>query len=127
MAIPAEPSPAMPSPAPAAAPAQPGAAADLPRVTAVVPVRNRQQLTLRCLEQLAQQTYPNLRVLVVDSNSSDGTVAAIRTAYPQVRVLAAGDDAYWAGATNRGLRQALAQGSEWLLTINDDEIGRAHV
>ncbi|MFN9693489.1 MAG: glycosyltransferase family 2 protein [Synechococcaceae cyanobacterium] len=93
-----------------------------PRLTAVVPVRNRRQLTLRFLEQMTQQTYPNLRVVVVDSNSSDGTAAAIRAAHPQVRLLAAGDNEFWAGATNRGLRQALAQGSDWLLTINDDAV-----
>lgn len=93
-----------------------------PPLTAVVPVRNRRELTLRCLAQLVGQTYPNLRVLVVDSNSSDGTTAAIRAAHPRVQVLAAGDDEYWAGATNRGLRQALAQGSDWLLTINDDAV-----
>jgi GT2 family glycosyltransferase len=93
-----------------------------PRLTAVVPVRNRRLLTLRFLEQMASQTYRNLRVVVVDSNSTDGTAAAIRAAHPQVTVLTAGDDAYWAGATNRGLRQALAQGSDWLLTINDDAV-----
>jgi GT2 family glycosyltransferase len=93
-----------------------------PRVTAVVPVRNRRAISLRFLEQIGRQTYPNLRVVVVDSNSSDGTVEAIREAFPRVQLLVAGDDDYWTGATNRGVRQALASGSEWLLTINDDAL-----
>lgn len=116
MAIPTDPS----TVGATAAPLEGGAT--LPRITAVVPVRNRRQLSLRFLEQIARQTCGNLRVVVVDSNSSDGTAAAIRAAHPQVQVLAAGDDEYWAGATNRGLRQALAQGSDWLLTINDDAV-----
>lgn len=122
MASPARSRSAVPSAVAEAQRAPAEAAAICPWVTAVVPVRNRRQLTLRFLEQMARQTYPNLRVLVVDSNSSDGTPAAIRAAHPQVKVLAAGDDEYWAGATNRGLRQALAQGSDWLLTINDDAV-----
>ena len=122
MAIPADPPRAVAAVSAAKASQELGAGAAPPRLTAVVPVRNRCQLTLRFLDQMARQTYPNLRVLVVDSNSSDGTAAAIRAAHPDVRVLAASDDDYWAGATNRGLRQALAQGSEWLLTINDDAV-----
>lgn len=93
-----------------------------PRVTAVVPVRNRRAISLRFLEQIGRQTYPNLQVVVVDSNSSDGTVEAIREGFPGVQVLAAGDNDYWTGATNRGVRQALASGSDWLLTINDDAV-----
>jgi GT2 family glycosyltransferase len=122
MAIPTDPSTVGATAAPETPSAPLEGGATLPRITAVVPVRNRRQVSLRFLEQIARQTYANLRVVVVDSNSSDGTVAAIRSAHPQVRVLAARDDEYWAGATNRGLRQALAQGSEWLLTINDDAV-----
>lgn len=93
-----------------------------PLVTAVVPVRNRRAISLRFLEQISRQTYSNLQVVVVDSNSSDGTVEAIREAFPWVQVLAAANDDYWTGATNRGVRHALAWGSEWLLTINDDAV-----
>lgn len=99
-----------------------------PVVTAVVPTRNRRELTLRFLERLACQSYPRLRIVVVDSHSSDGTVAAIRQRHPQVTVLEAGDRDFWAGATNRGVREALAAGTEYVLTINDDAvIGPDHV
>ncbi len=93
-----------------------------PLVTAVVPARNRRALTLRFLERMEAQTYPALRVVVVDSNSSDGTVAAIQRHHPQVAVIQAGDRDFWAGATNRGVRQALADGTDYVLTINDDAV-----
>ncbi|KEF41071.1 MAG: hypothetical protein ER33_13430 [Cyanobium sp. CACIAM 14] len=98
------------------------ATATVPMVTAVVPTRNRRELTLRFLARMAAQTHPALRLVVVDANSSDGTVAAIRRQHPQVTVLEAGDREFWAGATNRGVRQALAAGTDYVLTINDDAI-----
>ncbi|MCP9860317.1 MULTISPECIES: glycosyltransferase family 2 protein [unclassified Cyanobium] len=93
-----------------------------PLVTAVVPTRNRCELSLRFLARMAAQTYPALRIVVVDANSSDGTVAAIRQQHPHVTVLEAGDRDFWAGATNRGVRQALAAGTDYVLTINDDAV-----
>ncbi len=94
----------------------------LPLVTAVVPTRNRRELSLRFLERMAAQTYGALRIVVVDADSSDGTVAAIRQQHPRVTVLAAGDRDFWAAATNRGVRQALAAGTDYVLTINDDAV-----
>jgi GT2 family glycosyltransferase len=96
--------------------------AQLPLVTAIIPVRNRRQITLRFLNHLSQQTYPTLQAVVVDANSTDGTTDAIRKAYPTMEVLQAGEWDYWAGATNRGVRHALDHGSEWLLTVNDDSV-----
>ena len=61
-------------------------------------------------------------MVVVDANSSDGTVEAIRRQHPKVTVLAAGDRDFWAGATNLGVRRALAAGTDYVLTINDDAV-----
>lgn len=94
----------------------------MPTVMAVVPTHNRQALTLRFLEQMRQQTYPALKVVVADANSSDGTPAAIRQQFPATVVLAAGDRDFWAGATNLGVRYALKYGADYVLTINDDAV-----
>ncbi len=93
-----------------------------PVVTAVVPTRNRRALTLRFLERMEAQTYPALRIVVVDSNSSDGTVAAIRAHFPTTTILEASDHDYWTAATNRGVRHALERGTEYVFTINDDAV-----
>jgi GT2 family glycosyltransferase len=85
-------------------------------------VRNRCAITLRCLDALARQTYTSLRVVVVDSHSTDDTVLSVRSAFPEVRVLHATDRDFWAGATNIGVRHALDSGSDWILTINDDAL-----
>ncbi|MCP9786319.1 glycosyltransferase family 2 protein [Cyanobium sp. N5-Cardenillas] len=94
----------------------------LPLVTAVVPTRNRRELTLRFLERMAAQTYPALRIVVVDSHSSDGTVAAIRARFPATEILEASDHDFWTAATNRGVRHALESGTDYVFTINDDAV-----
>ncbi len=43
----------------------------------VVPVRNRPQLILRCLDSLKSQTYRPLHVIVVDNGSSDDTLSNV--------------------------------------------------
>ena len=93
-----------------------------PLVTAVVPTRNRRETTLRFLAAMAGQSHGALRVVVVDANSSDGTVAAIRRQHPKVTVVTADDRDFWAGATNRGVRRALAACTDYVLTINDDAV-----
>ena len=43
-------------------------------VVAVVVTFNRRELLVRCLEALAAQTRPAVRVVVVDNASTDGTL-----------------------------------------------------
>ncbi len=59
----------------------------------------------------------DLEVIVVDNDSSDGSVAALRAAYPQVKVLAAGHNGGYAWGNNIGIRQARGR---YLLIFNPD-------
>lgn len=93
-----------------------------PWIAVVVPVRNRREVTRRFLESFSLQTYPNIRVIVVDSNSNDGTHEMIRECFPQSILLSAADNDFWAGATNLGVRHALKIDAQWILTINDDSL-----
>jgi hopene-associated glycosyltransferase HpnB len=52
-----------------------------PRVVAVVPARNEAGTIERCLESLINQDYPGeLRIILVDDHSKDGTAALARAA-----------------------------------------------
>ena len=64
-----------------------------PRVSVVIPVKDRRALLTAALDALAAQTYADLEVIVVDDGSSDGSgeVAAGRTVHGRpVRVLPGG-------------------------------------
>ena len=89
-------------------------------IAAIVPCRNRKGKTLRFLQQIFQQTYPNLTVIIVDADSNDGTPDAVEQYYPKAIVLQVGADDYWSATTNAGVKFALAHQFDYLLTINDD-------
>ncbi len=95
---------------------------DLPKVTAVIPTRDRKDKLFRFLEKFSKQTYPNLQIIVVDSNSTDGTREEIIHLFPQVNLICVSDREYWSGATNAGVKRALQDGCEYVLTINDDSL-----
>ncbi|WP_448188450.1 glycosyltransferase [Azospirillum sp. sgz301742] len=97
----------------------------LRRVTAVLACHNRRDLTLRCLGTLFEQRFPNgaavdLRAVLVDDGSSDGTADAVAKRFPEVCILRGDGTLWWAGAMEMGLRAAMADGADLLLWLNDD-------
>jgi GT2 family glycosyltransferase len=91
-------------------------------VAVVVPTRNRRGKTLRFLEQMAAQTYPSFRVIIVDAHSTDGTVEHIRQGFPEAVILGVDDSHFWTGSINVGVKYALNNGFDYILTINDDAV-----
>ncbi len=94
-----------------------------PLIGIVTPARNRRAWTVGFAQRLAEQDYPIFKLYIVDSASTDGTPEAIRAlGLDVVEMLAAPDSAYWTAATNIGVQRALADGCDYVLTINDDAI-----
>jgi GT2 family glycosyltransferase len=96
-------------------------------IAAVVPCYNRKAKTIRFVEAFLQQTYPDLALVIVDAGSRDGTIEAVgdrmlQAPGIQTYLLSVSEDCYWAAATNAGVEFALAQGYEYIFTINDDSV-----
>ena len=87
----------------------------------LIPVYNRKETTLKCLENLSKcgdlQRY---QVVIVDDGSTDGTADAIGKLYPGVTVLPGSGDLWWTGAMAQGMQYADAQGAEYFIWLNDD-------
>jgi GT2 family glycosyltransferase len=99
------------------------------KIVAIVPCHNRKEKTLRFLQQIYRQTYCNLDrldialdIVVVDAASTDGTSEAISQYYPAAILLQVSAADYWSATTNAGVRFALANGYDYILTINDDSM-----
>ncbi|NMF58279.1 glycosyltransferase family 2 protein [Pseudanabaena yagii] len=95
---------------------------NLPKVAAVIPTRNRKDKLFRFLEKFSCQTYPYLQMIIVDSNSTDGTREELVQRFPEITLICVSDREYWTGATNAGVKAALSDCYEYILTINDDSV-----
>ena len=89
----------------------------------LLPVHNRREVTLGFVRCLSAQTYPAIRLLLIDDGSTDGTETAVRAAYPSVEVIRGSGSWWWAGCLQRGLDRLAwegTSGSDVVLFANDD-------
>jgi GT2 family glycosyltransferase len=93
-----------------------------PLVYIVILNSNRREDTLACLESLANSTYGNLRIVVLDNQSTDGSVTAIQVAFPSVQIVSLTENLGYAGNNNVGIEVAITQGADWILVLNEDTI-----
>lgn len=79
--------------------------------------------TLECLSSLAAaDPLPLFSTLVVDNGSTDDSVHAIRSAYPDIPIIETKANLGFAGGNNAGIRWALGKSFEWILLLNNDTI-----
>lgn len=97
-----------------------------PFVITVILNSNRRDETVACLASLHQSTYGNHQVLVLDNASTDGSVEAIRTAFPEVELLALEENRGYAGNNNVGIAAALEKGADWIFVLNEDTVVDSH-
>ena len=81
---------------------------------------NRRDDTITCLDSLARVVYPNVRLLVVDNASTDGSPQAIAGRFPQVMQIANPANLGFAKGFNVGLHWALESGADFVLILNND-------
>jgi GT2 family glycosyltransferase len=72
-----------------------------------------------CMDSLRRQSYPGIEVIVIDNSSCPGLNDRIAGRYPQVRVYAQPENAFYSQALNRGV--GLSRG-DFILCLNDDVI-----
>jgi hypothetical protein len=92
----------------------------LPKVALVILNWNGREDVLRCVATLARLSYGNWTATVVDNASADGSVEALRQRFPQQRVLLMERNLGFCGGNNRGIADALAQGAQYVLLLNND-------
>ncbi len=101
-------------------PAWQGAADPALDLSVVIVSYNTRAATLQAVGSVLDHAEGlGLEVIVVDNASSDGSAAAVRDAYPGVRVIEAGHNGGYAWGNNLGIAQA---GGRHLLVLNPDAL-----
>lgn len=90
---------------------------DHPSISAVVVNFNGGTRTLNCLDALMRQTWPLLRVVVVDNGSEDGSPRQIKNRFHDVEILELGENRGLPAARNIGLSHVT---SDLVLLLDND-------
>jgi GT2 family glycosyltransferase len=63
-----------------------------------------------------------LHVVLVDDGSTDGTADAVKSYFPQVKIIIGDGSLYWNGGTRTAFAEAILEGHEYYMWLNDDTI-----
>jgi GT2 family glycosyltransferase len=93
-----------------------------PLIISIILNTNRRDDTLECLQSLSQQSYSNHRAIVLDNQSTDGSVEAIQVEFPEVEIVPITKNQGYAGNNNIGIQAALDRKADWIFVLNEDTI-----
>src|SRR4029077_17994731 len=71
----------------------------------------------RCIESVLEQEYPFKEIIVIDNNSSDGTIDILEPFEDRCRIVYNEENIGFAAAQNQAIALSNA---EWVLTLNPD-------
>src|SRR5215475_596438 len=86
-------------------------------VSVTIVTYNSGRFIKRCLESVLEQDYPFKEIIVIDNNSTDGTVDILEPFEDRCRIVYNEENIGFAAAQNQAI--ALSEG-EWILTLNPD-------
>ncbi len=89
-------------------------------IYAIVVTYNGIRWIERCLESLLLLSEIKLNVIVVDNNSSDGTIDFIIEKYPEIELIPLKENVGFAAANNLAIEHVLGKYPDYLLLLNQD-------
>lgn len=93
-----------------------------PLVTIVILNWNNWPDTLDCVASCRRLNWPNLRVVIVDNGSGDGSEGILRERCPDAVIIQTGANLGFAGGNNIGIRHALETGADYVWLLNNDAV-----
>ena len=97
-----------------------------PALVGVVIVNwNGWQHTIAACRSLDGSLHQDLKIIVIDNASSDDSLSQLRTALPQVEIIANSANAGFAGGCNIGIRRALDLKCDYIFLLNNDALAES--
>lgn len=88
-----------------------------PLMSVLIVTWNRREDVLETVRAVFEQSYKNFEIIVVDNGSTDGTVDALRQAYPGIKLVALKKNAGISAGRNAGIKVATG---EIILCLDSD-------
>jgi GT2 family glycosyltransferase len=92
-------------------------------IYAIITSYNRKDSTLECfrrLESAAKTANVNLKAILVDDGSTDGTAEAVEASFAWIKVMRGDGNLFWNRGMHLGFAEALNQDVDAYLWVNDD-------
>jgi hypothetical protein len=84
---------------------------------------NGKKFLENCLTAVANQTYKNFNIYLVDNGSNDGSVIYVKKYFPSVKVIALKENTGFAEGSNIGIREALKDNRvKYIVCLNNDTL-----
>jgi GT2 family glycosyltransferase len=91
-----------------------------PRVAVVILNYNGKELTERCLQSVMGSRYARKEIILVDNASTDDSAERLAGMFPSAIVLRNKQNLGVTGGRNRGFREAVRRGNEYVLSLDND-------
>lgn len=91
-----------------------------PKVYAIVLNYNGRDTLKRCLQSLYSTDYPQLEIVVVDNNSTDGSIEKVKNQFSRCHYLLLRKNVGFAAGNNHAIRWALEKGAKYVFLLNND-------
>jgi glycosyltransferase involved in cell wall biosynthesis len=92
---------------------------DLPRISIIIPTRNRARYLKHGLDSILESDYPNLEIIIIDGASSDDTVQLLKSYGHKITKWVSEPDGGEYFAVNKGLNFATG---EIIKFMSDDDV-----
>lgn len=95
---------------------------EIKKITVVLVNYNGKKFLKKCIESIYNQTYKNILILIVDNNSTDGSVQWLAVNYPEIKVIACKKNYGFSKGNNIGISYAMGHGADYILLLNVDTV-----
>ena len=90
---------------------------DKPKITVGILTYNRREAVLKAIQSAFDQGFADMEVIVVDSNSQDGTLEAVRKQFPEVKLICLPRNLGCPGGRNHVYANATG---DYIVNMDDD-------
>lgn len=88
-----------------------------PLISIVILNWNGMEQLYPCIQSVKRQTYPNIEIILVDNDSTDGSAQYVKTIFPDLRLITNRKNLGYGGGNNRGIEEAKG---EYIFVLNND-------
>jgi len=82
---------------------------------------NGKNILKKCLESIKNKTlYENYEILVVDNNSTDGSIKMLQKFFPEIKLIQNPKNYGFSKGNNIGIRETLKHRTDYILLLNND-------